>query len=329
VKITCANCHAAGATPAREFSQLDAETQQIAAMRKLNEPGRKFVVAASNSAAYPNVYLADDARPRVLLIETGQILQPKPAAAVCAAPMHSRLQCGACHSAWAPQCITCHTSFDSKAEAWDYLSAKYVKGAWQEESANLESDAPALGVERKTSPNGGVFDQVTTFVPGMILDLQDATRNKRFKRLYAPSSPHTISAKSRDCRSCHSNPVALGYGRGRLQYVVNGKTGEWCFTPAFPAAQDGLPQDAWIAFLREPAQQATTRENARPFSLDEQRRILLVGACLSCHSEKEPRVAEAFTDFAHCGSKLSPQCRLPEWAGDILLDQSTSREGKK
>ncbi len=173
VKIACEDCHAPGATPAADFAQLDAETQQIAAMRKLNEPGRRFVVSQAGAAAYANVFLGPDNRPRVALLESGQTLQPKPAAKVCAqaGSVHERLTCDACHAAWAPQCITCHTSFDRNAQEWDYLAGKFVKGAWQEDAGDFAGDAPALGIETATTPDGKSIERITTFAPGMIMDL--------------------------------------------------------------------------------------------------------------------------------------------------------------
>lgn len=232
--------------------------------------------------------------------------------------MHSRLDCGACHTAWAPQCISCHTSFDSKVQGWDHLAGKFVDGEWQEEGADYQSDGPALGVAVSAGPQGKLEERVTTFVPGMIIDLkvplENANRGKEFHRLFAPASPHTTSARARDCRSCHANPAALGYGRGKLKYEVKGAVGRWVFSPAYPpSSQDGLPQDAWIGFLQEPSAGTTTRKDARAFTLKEQRQILLVGACLECHSEKERRIAAVFADFKSYGSVLSPKCRLPDW----------------
>ncbi len=321
VKISCADCHAAGATPAKEFSQLDAETQQIVPMRKLNDPGRRFVVSQSGAVDYANVFMGKDGRPQVTLIESAKVLEAKPAAVVCArfGSMHERLECGACHSAWAPQCISCHTSFDSGEQGWDYLAGKFVKGAWQEQAGDYQSDAPPLGIAVSAGPQGKREERITTFVPGMILNLKLPSGQTKggsgFHRLFAPSSPHTTSAQSRNCRSCHMNPAALGYGRGRLKYEVKGGTGKWTFTPAYPRSdQDGLPMDAWIGFLQEPGIGTTTRKNARPFTLQEQQNILLVGACLECHNEKDRRIAAVFADFKNYQAALSLQCRLPDWA---------------
>jgi len=332
VKISCADCHAAGATPAKDFAQLDAETQEITAMRKLNEPGRRFVALQSGSAAYPNVYLGADGRPQVALIESAKVLQPKPAASECArkGTAHERLECGACHTAWAPQCISCHTSFDAKAQGWDHLAGKFVKGAWQEDAADYQGDAPPLGVESGVGMAGKTEERITTFAPGMILNLKlpsgQGKSKSQFQRLFAPVSPHTTASQSRDCRSCHNNAAALGYGRGQLKYEVEGGRGKWVFTPAYArSSQDGLPMDAWIGFLQEPRTGTTTRKGARPFSLEEQQKILLVGACLECHDPKERRIAAVFADFKNYRAALSPQCRLPERA-DV---KQTGKDGSR
>ncbi len=320
IKIACLDCHAAGATAAEDFAQLDAETQVIVSLRKLNEPGRRFVATQSGAVAYPNVFLDTDGRPLLALEESAKLLKPKPSTAVCArtGSIHERMDCASCHTAWAPQCIDCHTSFDKSAQSWDHLDGKFVKGSWEEKASEYLGDAPALGVLRQTLPDGKTGERVTTFIPGMILNLElpdgGGKSQDRFRRLYAPASPHTIVTKSRDCRSCHTNPNALGYGRGRLTYRVEGAVGKWEFAPAYPARiQDGLPMDAWIGFLSEPRGVTTTRKDARPFTLREQQKILLVGACLECHNEKERPIAAVFADFKNYRAMLRPQCRLPDW----------------
>ena len=321
VRISCVDCHAAGATPARDFAQLDAETQIIISLRKMNVPGRRFVVSPSGSVVYTNMYVDADGHPLLALKESTKLLKPKPLSAVCARDraMHKRLDCAACHTAWAPQCVNCHTSFDRKAQGWDHLAGRFVAGRWQEQGSEYLGDAPAMGVERVTLPGGKSSENVTPFIPGMILTLEipkgDAKDRNEFRRLFAPASSHTIGARARDCRSCHANPAALGYGRGRLTYVVKDGAGAWEFTPAFERLrQDGLPQDAWIGFLHEPPAGSTTRNGARPLTLQEQQGILLVGACLHCHSEKQPRVAAAFADFKRFRAYLTPQCWVPNWA---------------
>lgn len=320
VKIACVDCHAEGATPAKDFTQLDAATQIVVSLRKMNVPGRKFAISESGSVAYPNVFLDSNGHPLLALKESQELLQPKPISTSCARDrsMHRRLDCVACHTAWAPQCITCHTSFDRTAQGWDHLDGKFVKGEWQEQGDNYLGDAPALGIETLPSADGKMTERVTTFIPGMILNLEvpngAAHGRNEFRRLFAPAFSHTIVSKAEGCRSCHANPSALGYGRGKLTYTARGNIGVWQFSPAFaPSPEDGLPKDAWIGFLREPPPETTTRKNARPFTLREQQKILLVGACLECHDAKEARLRTAFSDFANYRSYLSPRCRVPDW----------------
>ncbi|MFP5234468.1 MAG: DUF4405 domain-containing protein [Acidobacteriota bacterium] len=326
IKIACIDCHAGRQTPAREYSQLDAETQQIAAMRKLNEPGRRFVSNASGTVTYANVFLDRNNEPVLLPQESSGVLHPKPMASSCTAPFHRRMECSACHTAWAPQCISCHTSFDRKAQGWDHLAGKYVRGAWQEEAGDYLGDAPALGLERVLSADGKAGERITTFIPGMVLRLDRPKNGTQFHRLFAPASAHTTASQGRDCRSCHNNPVALGYGRGKLTYVVRGRSAQWKFTPRFAASpEDGLPADAWIGFLREPRGFAATRNGARPFTLDEQRRILLVGACLTCHDEKDRRLAPVFADFDNYQSALSRKCILPDTTLQTRKNEAAAR----
>jgi hypothetical protein len=152
-----------------------------------------------------------------------------------------------------------------------------------------------------------------------------------FRRLYARVSPHTTSKGSRSCESCHNDPVALGYGRGTLIYEHrtarprpgNGSSGqpdtarrfgEWRFTPAFePSPYDRLPMDAWVGFLQERRGRASTRDDVRPFSVEEQKRILAVGACLTCHEGDSPVMRAALEDFAAAVRRASAKCVLPTW----------------
>ena len=71
-----------------------------------------------------------------------------------------------------------------------------------------------------------------------------------FKRLFAPSVAHTIQKESRSCESCHNNSLALGYGRGNLEYIIHNNIGRWIFEPKYKISEfDNLPEDAWIGFL--------------------------------------------------------------------------------
>jgi hypothetical protein len=135
-----------------------------------------------------------------------------------------------------------------------------------------------------------------------------------FRRLYGRTFAHTITREARSCQSCHNDPIALGYGRGDLRYTISGVAGHWQFTPAHaPSPQDGLPADAWIGFQQPRTGMVSTRDDVRPFNVDEQRRILRVGACLTCHAGDRPPLRDAVADFPAVLARRSPACVLPAW----------------
>jgi hypothetical protein len=126
---------------------------------------------------------------------------------------------------------------------------------------------------------------------------------------------HTIAREARTCQSCHNDPVALGFGRGELRYEISGAEGRWRFTPAFaPAPQDGLPADAWTGFLQTRTGQVSTRDDVRPFTVEEQQRILRVGACLTCHAGDSPPMRQGVVDFATTFARRRPSCVAPSWS---------------
>lgn len=83
--------------------------------------------------------------------------------------------------------------------------------------------------------------------------------------------------------------------------------GKWSFEPEFSnRTEDNLPKDAWIGFLKTRNETSTTRTYTRAFAVEEQRRILLVGACLTYHKEDSEIIKLSLTDFDSY-SKISQQ----------------------
>ena len=137
-----------------------------------------------------------------------------------------RLNCQSCHTEWVTHCVGCHTEYDPNLEGYDLLDNKDIVGSWNEIPSDFYVDYPVLGV-RKDKSGKEIID---TFIPGMVLTI-DKFKNpqkKIFKRLFAPTFSHTINKDGRSCKSCHNNPLALGYGKGKLTYSKNGK---WSFEP--------------------------------------------------------------------------------------------------
>ena len=318
VAISCLDCHSDRPPATRPFAGLDPETQMLVALRGLAAPDRRYVVTGSGRATFPNVFVDAGGVTQLIPRRSGTAVPAKPRTAACAraGTGHATLECRTCHSAWASQCVSCHTQAEPREPGWDHLDGRLVAGSWRETSGRFFADPPTLGVveaEGETDPI-----RVTTVVPGMILALNQSSPAEKkpdeFHRLFAPVSPHTTTSRVRDCQSCHANPSALGYGRGVLSYEVSGPAGRWRFTPEQPSLpHDALPADAWIGFLQTRSTAVATRTNLRPFTVDEQRRILRVGACLSCHPGSSPLMQQAVADFTPVLARRHPVCALPEW----------------
>jgi hypothetical protein len=101
------------------------------------------------------------------------------------------------------------------------------------------------------------------------------------------------------------------YNLGTEQNTIN-RTGYWSFKPQFSNhKEDNLPKDAWIGFLKTRDETSTTRTNTRPFTVEEQQRILLVGACLTCHEEHSEVMKESLINWEVVLKRVTPNCILP------------------
>jgi hypothetical protein len=314
-RVGCEDCHAARlVSVAPEF--VDAESRLLHKLRGWTlAPGQRMGTTRDGEPLV-NVVVEEGKGAKLLRKRTGQALALKaPAGACTQGKGHARLACASCHTAWAPRCDTCHTQFDPKGEGFDHAAQKWVQGTWNETAGPFEAALPTLGVLSGGEARGAI----DTFVPGMIMTF-DANKEEGkpprilHRRLYAKLAPHTIRREARSCASCHADPVALGFGKGKLAYPVSGATGRWQFTPEKKASRhDGLPEDAWTGFLKAREGMVSTREGARPFSVEEQRRILTVGACLACHAGDSAVMTRALEDFEGTLSRRSARCALPSW----------------
>jgi cytochrome b/b6/petB-like protein len=303
LEVACDDCHVAGAVRTVGWSELDEESRRIVRSRTGREPKeRRFAISGRSGLALVNVFAGDGGR---LVLEgklDGARRPLKPPAAACTAPGHERVSCSACHSAWAPQCLQCHTQ-------------RGRDGLWHETGNDFRAERPTLGV-RRLAPA-----RIEPFAPGMVLTLgvqpvdsrafpPALARNGRLERLFAPLEPHTTSRSGRSCASCHRDPLALGLGRGKLLLATERRP-RWVFEPLLESLRDGLPADAWTGLLAAPLPRSSTRSDARPFLPEEQRRILRVGACLKCHDPASHEGRRIYGDFAGALARATPRCEIP------------------
>lgn len=317
VKISCDDCHTSQFNNTSTYSKLPAESKVVFKLRNQFEAESKIVTTKNGNFPLLNVQNINIDSSYLKAKSDNKIHRLKKPAASCELKYgHSNLSCSSCHSTWAPQCIGCHNSFDKDSKGFDLLARKEITGEWKEHIGLFLSDEPTLGVRENDS-----IRLIVPAVPGMIMTIDKASfiqkeNNTTFLRLYAPASPHTTQSKGRTCVSCHSNSLSLGYGRGKLEYLMEGKYGKWKFTPRFvKRKEDNLPEDAWIGFLtNKKSLPYSTRSDFRPFSLEEQKKILRIGACLSCHDEKSKIILQSLNmPFEDYLKKISSKCILPNW----------------
>ena len=310
-KVQCIDCHS-NEIRSVSYGELDFESKKIVDIRKSNKENEKFLITEKSRIPLINTFV--NSRNEKYLITKSSIkkLSLNPPAKICIeGKAHQRLSCSSCHTEWVSHCIGCHTEYDPQLEGYDLLENKDIVGSWNETPSDFYVDYPVLGVRREKSGK----EVIDTFIPGMVLTIDKfKNQNKKiFKRLFAPTFSHTINKEGRSCKSCHNNPLALGYGKGKLVYDVSKiKQGKWKFEPQFTNhKEDNLPKDVWIGFLKTRDETSTTRTNTRPFNIQEQKRILLAGACLTCHHENSQVINQCLIDFDNSLTRISKKCVLP------------------
>ncbi len=313
--VQCADCHFKGTPRITLGDDLDNESAIIASLRFGGITGRKFLTTGKFKRPLINTFVKNDTA--FLATKNGdKIFNLTPPADVCTnTRAHSTLSCSSCHTAWASSCIGCHNSFDENAPGFNLYENKKITGTWVETKGSYTAKLPALG--NRTTEKG---NEIIPVIPGMVLTIDKKSFTNQnnesliFQRLFAPAAPHTTSLKGRSCKSCHNNPFALGYGEGQLFYNTKGGIGKWEFKPSNELnINDNLPEDAWIEFLKNRKGMVSTRKDVIPFSIEQQKKILMVGACLTCHAEDSKVMGESLGHFEKLLKNVSSKCVLPYW----------------
>ena len=313
--VQCSDCHIEGKPRTIAAEYLDNESAIIAALRFGNTANKKFLVTEKHNRALINTYIENDSV-FFLTKNSGRKMAMKAPASTCIRDnAHSKLACSSCHTSWVPTCIGCHNEYDANERGYNMVENREIKGSWVEYIGEYNAKLPTLGIRKSEEKT-----EIIPVLPGMIMtiDLHSYTGNKDdatiFHRLYAPAAPHTTSAKGRTCVSCHNSSLALGYGEGELKYEIEGGKGKWKFKALYQKdPNDGLPADAWIKFLQTREGKVSTRSNVFPFSIEQQKRILTAGACLTCHDENSALMQQSLNGFDVLIQRRSEKCVMPDW----------------
>ena len=203
VEIRCESCHG---TPERLATGLTAKGRRLRNV---------FVAAAPNATGI--VTLVGKLTGTVHTIPQLATLPKQPAGHE--ATHLAKMECYACHTAWAPTCYGCHIKMDYTAYAnpvdvaFDHLSGEHSRQGWFRLTAGVRfaDPEPILGVNWR--------GKVVPFVPRaqpLFTYVNAAGKTeyefKKFGFAHNPIVPHTVVAASRTCESCHANPRTLGLG---------------------------------------------------------------------------------------------------------------------
>jgi len=321
VTLQCADCHFKEKPTTIPYDSLDAESLLVFLHRDYKHYDKQIIAVKKDKHPLVNTFI-DSLGNAFLIGKKDGILHPlNPQPEICSRDnAHQNVSCATCHSSWTSRCIGCHNEFDeNEPRAFDLLDKKYGKGQWKEHVAEFSSSVPAMGVRENKDGK-----HIEPAIPGMIMTIDKGSYEGKelgtdvsFHRLYAPNSPHTTTSEVRDCKSCHSNSATLGYGQGELAYQISNGEGKWTFSSDYALnPNDDLPEDAWIPFLKEIDKNVinSTRLDFRPFTVDEQKQLLLVGACLQCHKDDSKIMQQSLVDgIQPLLNKLSKDCILPTW----------------
>lgn len=303
VQISCSDCHTNPPFTTISASKSDRETAMIASLRSFEH--KQYLIIKATGKPLLNTFTNHNDSAFLITKNRKTIHYIKPPSSSCKTNAHKNLSCESCHTPRVARCIGCHNQFFPQESGINNLNGKKTRGQWMEYAGEFVTDAPTLGVSTESKTK-----KIVPLMPGMIMTIShQAVKDTFFRRLYAPAHPHNTIKPALNCINCHLNPVILGYGKGELIFTKNNNFLQLEFLPYYlNNFHDKLPADALIPFRKPVASSLITRNQIRPFNVDEQDRILLVGSCLSCHNEKSEVMRESLKNFEALLAKRSDKC---------------------
>ncbi len=312
--MACIDCHTRNEVmgDGTSYAHYEDQLEILCSSCHAGEPG---VTRKGNPL--PQVVAEDGKYVQQLKLAEKKLPLLPPKAGACDYPLHQRLSCEACHSAWVPQCYGCHVKEDRSDTHLDKLTMKDTDGWWEEGKTSMRYEEPALAVWGKeiVVVTPGCQDVVTR------LDAEGRPQGAFNRFTMAAINPHTTQKESRSCASCHASTKTVGLGQGVLWI----EEGRMRFAPTLQGidtvAGSTVPMDGFVSIDGAPRQHMA-RADLRPFDKRELYRILRVGLCLPCH--------ESYQDPAFVGYSLEKKCtvyREPAVSAEWLAAQEETKNG--
>lgn len=305
-EISCEDCHG-GEHPPRTGS-LVRENQD--ALRESARYGKPLTVGmeavlTSKGRPYSNVYLEGGViylvAKRTGKIHRSPVITGTPAHTISG---HGRLECYACHSRTVVQCYGCHTTYDRSQDGMDFVTGEETPGRFSEteDYRTLYPFPLALNQRGRISP---VTPGCQTFVTikddeGNTTADDEVLSYKGKKTLrFAPFYSHNTGTRAVRCSECHANPQFLGFGQ-TVQRVGS-------LIPTLLCEKNPRkPLDGFLTLNqgKVTSHGAVTREDSRPLSGEEVRRVLALNTCLICHDQAQDPIFRRKIDYRALADSL-------------------------
>ncbi|KAA3618441.1 MAG: hypothetical protein D8M58_13335 [Calditrichaeota bacterium] len=268
-------------------------------------PDSTFAKTERNSF-YANVFMEDEDVVLIRKLDGQKLIIPQNKnRPECQMPGHEKMSCQACHSAYTPQCYGCHDVYDPTKKQLDKVSYEETYGHWSEGRSYLRFEKPTLGIDN--------LGRIIPFAPGCqvyMTELDDDLQIKQQKTwlTMAPYDPHSTRKNVATCIDCHGSIKRFGLGEGNVQF----KDGLFTTQQIYDAPSSGLGNFSLETMIDENGEipQKMSRKTARPFSLDEIKKIYRVSLCITCHDSYKDKIYKDFDrSIEYFKSKKNKACQ--------------------
>ena len=202
------------------------------------------------------------------------------------------MECYTCHFSWTMLCYGCHIGYNEKFPQKDFLTNFKSNGHWFEARSYIRYHDIVLGYNSKGKISPMQFCQSQITFPeknyyNKVFIHEDNTTSYAV----APVQPHTVTKLTKRCVDCHNNPMAVGIGRGYLEFTDNETI---IFQPIYQMDKAKIavnfPFETVVSSNGKIQYQSTSNVKFKIFKRKEILKILRVGKCTPCHNKYSDKI---------------------------------------